>query len=275
MDDRRISERTVFGALAVALVLGIGIYNVIPISSASDEPATPAVVPTTTTSVAPAGEEGGAAAVTGSGTFGSAIAALQSQRTADQVVAEAAATETFVPGPSCPTDVVAAAADDARARVGEVLGVDVPGSGLADLAAIAAGCSNADATGPLLAFALELGALTTTAPSARPAGATPTAPAPTAPAVTVPGAVGVATTAAPTVPATTAVTTVEVVSVGLPAGLADALEPEADVLRAGCADVGFLAVLVASVPGAAVAVYGADAATAVAQATALCAVLDA
>ncbi|HEX4904186.1 MAG TPA: hypothetical protein VFU93_01960 [Acidimicrobiales bacterium] len=265
--ERRISERIVFGVLAVALVLGIGIYNVIPLSSSSDEPATPAVIPTTTT-VAPDGESGGAAG-TGSASFGSGIAALQSQRTADQLVADAAAAETLVPGPSCPADVVTAVADDARGRVEGVLGVEVSGRGLADLAAIAAGCSNADATGPLLSFALELAALTTTAPTTRPATAAPTvATSAPAPAVTVPGAV--ATTVTPAVPATTVPAAVETVPVGLPAGLADALAPEAAAISAGCADVGFIAVLVAVVPGATVEVYGADADDAAADATALC-----
>lgn len=271
VEDRRISERIVFGVLAVALALGIGLYNVIPMSSSSDEPATPAVIPTTTT-VAPAGESGSAAgAGSGSVSFGSGIAALQSQRTADEVVADAAAAETLVPGPSCPTDVVRAAADDARARVEGVLGVGLPGRGLADLTAIAAGCSNADATGPLLSFALELGALTATAPTTRPpAAAPPVVTSAPAPAVTVPGAVAVTTTAAPAVPATTAPPVLETVPVGLPEGLADALAPEADTIRAGCADVGFLAVLVAVVPGAAVEVYGADAGDAAADAIALC-----
>ena len=44
MDERRISERIVFGAVAVALLLGIGIYNVIPISYSSERAATPIAV---------------------------------------------------------------------------------------------------------------------------------------------------------------------------------------------------------------------------------------
>lgn len=271
MDERRWDERVVFGVLAVALAIGIGIYNVIPLSSSSDEPATPAVIPTATT-VAPAGESGSAAGSgSGSVSFGSGIAALQSQRTADQVVADAAAAETLVPGPGCPTDVVRAAADDARARVEGALGVDLPGRGLADLAAIAVGCSNADATGPLLSFALELGALTTTAPTTRPAATAPSvATSAPDPAVPVAGAVAVPTTAAPAVPATTVPPVAETVPVGLLEGLADALAPEADAIRAGCADVGFIAVVVAAVPGAAVDVYGADAGDAAADAIALC-----
>jgi hypothetical protein len=61
---------------------------------------------------------------------------------------------------------------------------------------------------------------------------------------------------------------------GLPAGLAGALAAEADVIRAGCADVGFIAVLASSVPGADVDVYGTDAASAVTAATALCALFE-
>lgn len=279
-DDRRISERVVFGAIAAALVAGIGIYNVIPLSSPSEAAPTPALVATTTTTAVAAaeGDDAAPAARTGGAGFGSGVAALEAGQTADQLAAEARTGATIVPGPTCASDVVTDAADDARGRAEAVLGVPLPGSGLGDLAAIAAGCSNADPTGPVLSFALELAGLRATVPGAAPAAPAPTAPPPAAasPAITVPGGAPVATTVAPatTTPAPTAPAAVQV-PVGLPAGLADALAPEADVIEAGCSGVGYLAVLAATVPGAAVEVYGTDARTAAAQATALCALFGA
>lgn len=63
------------------------------------------------------------------------------------------------PPPVCSTDAVADMLDQVRAPLGDLLGAPAPGAAIRKLAAISAGCSEDDPTGPLLDLALELGPL--------------------------------------------------------------------------------------------------------------------
>lgn len=249
-DDRRISERIVFGAIAIALVLGIGIYNVIPIGSSSDEPPTPAVLDTatsTTAAPAPDADEGAAPSSSQVGAaFGSAVAALESGETADDLGLSGAGgssdgvstpTPPPVPNPTCPTDVANDAYDAVAGPLGDALGQQLPQDHLRVLTQIAAGCSNASPATPLIGIAIEIGRLV-------PPTGLPNQDLSAIPAVEVPA---------------------------LPSAVVDALEPLRPQIMEGCGTVGLLGVLLAVLPGTIGApISGSDLADALVPAQSLC-----
>jgi hypothetical protein len=66
--------------------------------------------------------------------------------------------EPLPPPPVCSTDALADVLDDLRAPLSELLGLPVPGASIRKLAAISAGCSEADPTSAVLDLALEVAA---------------------------------------------------------------------------------------------------------------------
>jgi hypothetical protein len=141
--------------------------------------------------------------------------------------------------PACPTEEAAATAAGLRRQVGDTLGQPVPGEAVADLAAIAAGCSNESPTGPVIRLALEVAR--TVPDTGLPPVTTPVLPFPPAPPAPVPP---------------------EVV---------EALQPAAPVVQEACGGIGMLGLLVAVLPGAAgVEIYDSNIITALGAAAALC-----
>ena len=250
-DDRRFSERIVFGALAVALVLGIGIYNVIPISSAKDAAASPALLDEA--AAAPATAAPTASPVGGSlpssqvgAAFGSAVAALEAGSSADDLGLSGSGstsggistpTPPPVPNPTCPTDVANDAYDSVAGPLSAAVGEQLPQDHLRVLTQIAAGCSNASPATPLIGIALDLGRLV-------PATGLPNQDLSAIPAVEVPP---------------------------LPSAVVDALEPLRPQIMEGCGTVGLLGVLLAVFPGTIGApISGSDLADALVPAQSLC-----
>jgi hypothetical protein len=119
--------------------------------------------------------------------------------------------------PPCSTDAVADIVDQIRAPLGAALGSPAPGESIRDLAAIAAGCSTDDPSGPVLSLALELAAL-------------------------VPD-LGLAPIDLPDLP--------PIPPVDLPGEVVAALGPVADQIRDGCGTASLLAVVLAVLPPAA------------------------
>lgn len=248
-NDRRLDERIVFGALAVALVLGIGIYNVIPISSAKDVPATPVALDDTAAPAAsaPAETVGGSLPSSQVGAaFGSAVAALESGQSADDLGLSGSGgtsggvstpTPPPVPNPTCPTDVANDAYDSVAGPLGAAIGQQLPQDHLRVLTQIAAGCSNASATTPLIGIALDIGRLV-------PSTGLPNQDLSAIPAVELPP---------------------------LPSAVVDALEPLREQIMEGCGTVGLLGVLLAVFPGTIGApISGSDLADALVPAQSLC-----
>ena len=249
--DRRYSERIVFGALAAALVLGIGIYNVIPISSTDEAAATPIAVDEA--AAAPADAAAPSASTVGGSlpssqvgaVFGSAVAALESGQAADDLGLSGSGSTTGgvsttpppVPNPTCPTDVANDAYDSVAGPLGDAVGQQLPQDHLRVLTQIAAGCSNASPATPLIGLALDLGRLV-------PSTGLPNQDLSAIPAVELPP---------------------------LPSAVVDALEPLRPQIMEACGTVGLLGVLVAVFPGTVGApISGSDLADALVPAQSLC-----
>jgi hypothetical protein len=248
------SEKLIGLAILVSLLVGIAIYNVIPISGGEDGALAPAaavtggesstaaaVVPTTVVDAVNSILDGSASG----GSFGSGVAALQSGATADELVGSGQGSTTVdtpappaVPAPACPTDQANDAYDSVAGPVGDALGQSLPADNLRVLAEIAAGCSAEPATTPLIGLALDITRLlpdTGIEPvdlSAIPAVETP----------------------------------------ALPAELIAALDPVKAPIQEACGNVGLLGVLMAVFPSAAhVPVDGNDLSDVIVPAQTLCA----
>lgn len=254
-DDHVISSKVIHLAVLVALLLGVGLYNVVPLSSDGDDAPADA-------SVAEGGDEAAAAPPAASaativesvlgGTFGSGVAALEQGLDAGTVVDAGAGASTLpraprtpipppVPAPTCPTDTANDAYESVSGPVSDAVGQQLPEDNLRVLAEIAAGCSAEPATTPVIGLALDLARLIP------PTGADP-----------------VDLSAIPAVEAP-----------GLPAAVIDALGPLRAPIQEGCGGVGLLGVLMAVVPGAAnVPVHGQDLADVLVPAQSLCAQLE-
>jgi len=110
--EKRYSDAVVIGLVVAALVLGIALYNVVPLPKSKASSTDTALVPTTTTTVAaapaPASSGSSSSVGAGSGTsgglFGSAAPALQSGATAANGGPSVDVPEPPpVPAPTCPT----------------------------------------------------------------------------------------------------------------------------------------------------------------------------
>lgn len=248
-DDRRVSEKAIFVGAALALLLGVVLYNLIPISSAPRDAAQPAAFGTSPTTAAPAIPPSTAAAVqgvldgrSGSSSFGSGVAALESGATADEIVGSGQGGSTVdttpVPAPSCPTDQASDAYDSVAGPVSEAMGQSLPADNLRVLAEVAAGCSAESPTTPLIGLALDIARLLPDT-----------------------GLEPVDLQVIPSVDAPL-----------LPQPVIDALAPLAEPIGEACGGVGLLGVLLAVLPGAAnVPVHGQDLADALRPAQSLCA----
>jgi hypothetical protein len=231
--DGHYSEKLIGLVVLFALLLGVVVYNVIPISHGQDDASiTPAVsltnddvaapaVPTTIADAVHSILDGSASVGT---SFGSGIAALQSGATADQLVGSSQGTDTVdtptppdVPAPACPTEQANDAYDSVAGPVGAALGQQLPADNLRVLAEIAAGCSAEPATTPLIGLALDLARLLPDA--------------------------GVAPPDLSAIPA--------VEAPALPSALIDALGPVKSPIQEACGNVGLLGVLMAVFPSAA------------------------
>jgi hypothetical protein len=247
-----VPTKVVNVAVLAALVLGIGLYNIVPLSSDDERQTAPAVVAstTTTTAIAASGDDAGAAAaVPTGGAFGSAVAALEQGLDAGSVGGSGEGGSTLPPTPppppipasTCPTDVANDAYESVSGPVGAALGQPLPEDNLRVLAEIAAGCSAEPATTPLIGLALDISRL-------------------------VPDT-GIGPVDLSAIPAVDAP--------ALPGALVDALAPISAPIQEACGGVGLLGVLVAVLPGAAnVPVHGQDLADALVPAQSLCAQLE-
>lgn len=240
--DSRVSDAVVIGLVAVALVLGIALYNIVPLPKSGSRQSDPfAATATTTTAVAVLGSvTAPRPPVTSGGLTGSGAQALQSGATAasssNQTV-DVPDTPS-VPAPTCPTSVANDAYEQVADPVSAALGQQLPRDNVRLLAEIAAGCSNESAATPTIGLALDITRLL---------------PSTGVPAVPL---TGVPSVSAPTIP---------------PAVI-DALGPIAGPIRDGCADVALMGVLIAVLPGAAhIPIYGSDATKVLAPANTLCA----
>jgi hypothetical protein len=255
-DGVRFSEKAIFLASAVALLLGVAVYNVIPIGSAADDAPTPASLsspadeasdPEATPATVALVEDvlnGGRSA---GSSFGSAVDALQDGATAEDLVGTGQGSSTVddspvdttpVPAPECPTAAASDAYDSVAGPVSDATGQPLPQDNLRVLAEIAAGCSAESPTTPLIGLALDLARLVP------PTGLDP-----------------VDLQAIPSIDAPL-----------LPQPVIDALEPLAEPIGEACGTVGLLGVLLAVLPGAAnVPVHGQDLADAIRPAQSLCA----
>lgn len=240
----RVSARLVNLAVLIALVLGVALYNVIPLDSDDlpaaqaalvDEPAAPAATPRAAATVP--------ARAPGSGGFGSGVAALEQATTADQVVSSGGggdAVDTTPPTvpPACPTDAASDAYETVADPLAAALGEALPRDNLRLLAEIAAGCSTESPATPLLGLALDIGRL-------------------------VPDT-GLAPLDLSAIP--------PVAAPELPAEVIDALAPLQPTIMEACSTIGLLGVLLAVLPGAAhVPVNGSELADLIVPATSLCA----
>jgi hypothetical protein len=245
----RVSDRVVAGLVAVALLLGIGLYNAFDWSSGAPAATQPAALQPTTTTAPTAGSTGGSVGGAGSSAIGGSggVFGSGSQALADGVEAGAGAgtvdvPETpqppDVPNPVCPTSVASDAYEQVVDAVSAATGRPLPRDNVRLLAEIGAGCSNESAATPVIGLALDLSrVLPDTALEPVDLSAVPSVEAP-----------------------------------ALPPEVIDSLGPIADPIGEGCATVGLLGVLVAVVPGAAhVPVHGSDLATALVPAQSLCA----
>jgi hypothetical protein len=245
--DGTIDERLVVGIIAIALLLGIALYNIVPLGSSGSADSRDALVATTTTTTAAPQTSGGSGTTSGGvdlgsggGLFGSGAGALVDGTTADAGTGsnvDIPETPT-VPEPVCPTSVASDAYEQVADPVSAALGQSIPRDNVRVLAEIAAGCSNESPGDPVVGLALDLARLVP------PTGVPPV------------GLGVVPPISAPTIP---------------PAVI-DALGPLADPIREGCANVGLLGVLAAVIPGAAsIPVYGSDLAKVLVPAQTLCA----
>ncbi|MEN3272789.1 MAG: hypothetical protein V7636_1550 [Actinomycetota bacterium] len=244
--DKHYSDAVVIGLVVAALVLGVALYNIIPLPKSSSSSSDSALVPTTTTVAAqPTGSSSSSSVDTGStssgGLFGSATPALQSGETAEtnsNAGVDVPDTPT-VPAPTCPTSVANDAYEQVSDPVSAALGKPLPRDNVRMLAEIGAGCSNESAATPVIGLALDLSRL-------------------------------VPNTGIPAVPLTGAVPDVSAPTI--PPAIIDALGPIADPIREGCANVALIGVLIAVLPGAAqLPIYGSDLAKAIVPADTLCA----
>ncbi len=121
------------------------------------------------------------------------------------------------PAAVCSTDALADILDSVRDPIGALLGSPIPGAAIRDLAAIAAGCSTEDPTGPVLDLALEF------------AGLVPDT--------------GLDTIDLPDLPG--------LPPVDVPDEVTDALGPLSDQIREGCGTLSLVAVVFAVLPAAA------------------------
>jgi hypothetical protein len=251
--ERRVSERVVIGAVLLALVLGIALYNVVPLDGSSG--AAPAAAhlpstdvsgaPTDTGSVAAGTYDVGSSGLGGGGLFDAgSVGALLDGGTAGAgagtttVDLPGTPTPPDVPAPTCPTSVASDAYEQVVDPISAASGRALPRDNVRLLAEIAAGCSNESATTPVIGLALDLARLLPDS-----------------------GLEPVDLSAVPYVEAP-----------ALPPAVIDALGPIADPIRDGCANVSLLGILVAVVPGAAhIPVRGSDLGRALAPAESLCA----
>ncbi len=247
--DPQISDRAVIGVVVLALVLGVGLYNVIPIGSSSRGARAAAVsaTPAAAEPAATAGQQpGGSLPSSQVGTvFGSAIAALEGgQSAADLQTTGSSGTDVPsppspppVPAAECPTDAANDAYDSVAGPLGAALGEQLPQDHLRVLTQIAAGCSTASPATPLIGIALDLARLV-------PPTGLPNQDLSAIPAIEVPA---------------------------LPAPVVEALEPLREQIMEGCGTVGLLGVLLAVLPGAAgLPISGSDLADALVPAQSLC-----
>jgi hypothetical protein len=248
--DRRVSDAVVIGLVAAALVLGVALYNIVPLPASAGRGGDGALAaPTTTTVVAqpvagPSGssssfDAGGAG--TAGGLFGSATPSLQSGATAETssgATVDVPDTPT-VPAPTCPTSVASDAYEQVSDPVSAALGKPLPRDNVRMLAEIGAGCSNESAATPVIGLAVDISRL-------------------------------VPDTGVPAIPLTGVVP--DLSAPAIPPAVIDALGPIADPIREGCANVALLGVLIAVIPGAAhVPLYGSDIAKVIVPADTLCA----
>jgi hypothetical protein len=245
--DTRYSDAVVIGLVVAALVLGIALYNIVPLPKSGSSSSERAFAPTTTTTVAtqPAGASS-ASSATGNGSssgglFGSATPALRSGATAETNAGSSVDVPDTptVPAPTCPTSVANDAYEQVSDPISAALGQQLPRDNVRVLAEIGAGCSNESAATPVIGLALDLSRL-------------------------------VPATGVPAVPLTGVVP--EVSAPAIPPAVIDALGPIADPIREGCANVALIGVLIAVLPGAAqLPIYGSDLAKAIVPADTLCA----
>ncbi len=145
------------------------------------------------------------------------------------------------PKPPCSTDAVADLVDTLRGPLTEALGAPAPGQSIRDLAAIAAGCSDADPSGPVLNLALEFAAVV---------------PDLGLPPIDLPDLPGIP-------------------PIDLPPSVVEALGPVADQVRDGCGTLSLLAVVLAVAPPAANLPFtGSDLAQFVAPISTFCSLFD-
>lgn len=145
------------------------------------------------------------------------------------------------PPPACATDAATDVYDQVQGPAQDALGQPLPGRSVHDLAAIAAGCSDADPTGAVLNLVLDLAALV-------PDSGIAPVPLPGLPNVPVPP---------------------------VPDEVVDALRPLAGPIRDGCANLAVVALLLAILPAAAhLPVRGSDLAQLIGPASSVCAVFD-
>ena len=244
--DTRYSDAIVIGLVVAALVLGVALYNIVPLPKSSSSSGDSALAPTTTTvAPQPTGSSGSSSGIqTGSGSgglFGSATPALQSGATAASGSGSGVdiPDTPSIPDPTCPTSVASDAYEQVADPVSAALGKPLPRDNVRMLAEIGAGCSNESAATPVIGLALDISHL-------------------------------VPDTGVPAVPLGGVVP--DVSAPPIPPAVIDALGPIADPIREGCADVALLGVLIAVLPGAAhVPLYGSDIAKVIVPADTLCA----
>lgn len=145
------------------------------------------------------------------------------------------------PPPACATDAATSVYDQVQGPAQDALGQPLPSRSVHDLAAIAAGCSDADPTGAVLNLALDLAALV-------PDSGIAPIPLPGLPNVPVPP---------------------------VPQEVVEALSPLAGPIKEGCANLAVVALLLAILPAAAhLPVRGSDLAQLIGPASSVCAVFD-
>ena len=250
----RVSDRLIIGLVVIALLLGVGLYNVFDWGSGDPSVSRPAALESTSTVPSSGTAVGDVTATAGPdlGTGSGGLFGSGSQALADGADAGAAGDgggvdvpETpqppDVPNPTCPTSVANDAYEQVVDPVSAAIGQQLPSDNVRVLAEIAAGCSNASAATPVIGLALDLARL-------------------------------VPDTGVPPVD----LSPVPSVEPTLPPAVIDSLGPIADSIREGCATVALLGIFVAVIPGAAsVPVHGSDLARALVPAERLCAQFEA
>jgi len=250
-DGERIDDKLVLGVLVLAMAIGLVLYNTVSFGRAATASTTgPAALPSTSTSaaaapVSPVTAPPPALSSSAGTSFGSGSAALDAGATASDLTGSGSASPPVttprtppVPAPTCTTDQASDAYETISDPIAAAIGESLPRDNLRVLAEIAAGCSGATPTTPLLGLALDIARLV---PST--------------------GLDPVDLSAIPAVEAP-----------AIPQPIIDALAPLEPQIQEACGNVGLMGVVMAVVPSTAgIPVHGSDLSDVLVPAQTLCA----